>query len=81
MRYFMIVMGVIIALTFVLAILAGPAQATAGIGVSARDAQPVDATPLIYVALVGGAALLAGFVWLGTLRRTPEHTPNSCETE
>ena len=79
MRYFMIVMGIIIALTFVLAILAGSSQATAGVGPPAGDDRPVDATPLVYVALVGGAALLAGFVWLGTLRRTLEPVPTNRE--
>ena len=66
MRYFMIVMGIIIALTFILAILAGSTQVATP--APARDARPVDAPPLIYLALVGGAALLAGMAWLGTLR-------------
>jgi len=65
MRAFMIVMGVLITLTFVLGAAAAPASASTA---TARDASHVDALP-VCIALVGGTALLAGGVWLGTLRR------------
>jgi hypothetical protein len=74
----MIVMGIVIALTFLLAVLAGSDQARAEASAPmaapapAGDAQPVDATPLVYLALVGGTALLAGIAWLGTLRRVQQ---------
>jgi hypothetical protein len=64
MRYFMIVMGTIITLLFLLAILA-------------ETASPIENTEsagssLIYLPIAGGTALLAGVVWLGTLRRARE---------
>jgi hypothetical protein len=71
MRYFMTIMGILITLMFFLAILAGSAQAGETVPRPAKDAQPADASSMIYLALVGGTASLAAFVWLGTLRRVP----------
>ena len=65
MRTFMIAMGILITLTFVLGIAAAPASAAAP---AARDASHADALP-VCLALVGGTALLAGGVLLGTLHR------------
>jgi hypothetical protein len=62
MRYFMIAMGIIITLLFLLAILAGAASPI-------ENAEPANGPSLIYLPIVGGTALLAGGVWLGTLRR------------
>lgn len=91
MRYFMIITGILITLTFLLAILAGSAQASEVMPRPTRDAQLVDASPMIYLALVGGTALLAAFVWLEMLRRVQKPTldqstaqepsPNDGETE
>jgi hypothetical protein len=69
MRTFMTITGILIALTFLLAILAGPAQASGAAPRPTGEPQPADASPLIYLALAGGAAALAAFVWLGMLRR------------
>ena len=71
MRYFMIVMGTFITLLFLLAILTGAARASE-VAPTPETAEPTDGTLLIYLTTVGGAALLAGGVWLGTLRRTQE---------
>ena len=68
MRYFMIITGILITFTFLLAILAGSVQASEATPIPAKDTQPMDAAPLIYLALVGGATVLAGIIWLGTLR-------------
>ena len=91
MRYFMTIAGILITLTFLLAILAGPAQASEAVPRPTGDVQPADASPMIYLALVGGAASLAAFVWLEMLRRVKdstlsqstaqEQTPNDDETE
>lgn len=80
MRYFMIVMGTIITLLFLLAILAGAARAGEAAS-AAENAEPTDSTPLIYLTIVGGAALLAGGVWLGTLRRAQEMYQVTLTTE
>lgn len=69
MRYFMTITGILITLTFLLAILAGSVQASEVTPNPTGDTQPADASPAIYLALVGGATALAGIVWLGTLRR------------
>jgi hypothetical protein len=69
MRYFMTITGILITLTFLLAILAGSVQASEATANPTGDAQPTDASPVIYLALVSGATILAGIVWLGTLRR------------
>lgn len=80
MRYFMIAMGVVVTLTFVLAILAGAVQAEAGdsalvVAPTTENIEPTDGAPLILLTFAGGTALLAGAVWLGMLRRT--HRPIS----
>jgi TRAP-type C4-dicarboxylate transport system permease small subunit len=73
MRYFMSITGVLITLTFLLAILAGSAQASKAAPCPTEDTQPAeDASPMIYLVLAGSAALLAAFVWLGMLRRVQE---------
>jgi hypothetical protein len=51
-----------------LAILAGSVRVGEALPRPTGDAQPADISPLIYLALVGGATILAGIVWLGTLR-------------
>ena len=71
MRYFMATMGIIVTLTSLLAILAGSAQASRVAPTPADDAGAADSSALVCLALVGGTALLAGMVWLGTLRRVP----------
>ncbi|MBN1812505.1 MAG: hypothetical protein JXA14_11770 [Anaerolineae bacterium] len=76
MRYFMTITGILITLTFLLAILAGSAQASKAVPRPSGDAQPADASPMIYLALVGGAASLAAFVWLAMLRRVQKPTLN-----
>lgn len=68
MRYFMLIMGILMASVFLLAIVTGMAcagKATPAVAVP----QPPDGAPLLCLALVGGPALLAGIVWSGTLRR------------
>jgi hypothetical protein len=69
MRHFMTITGILIALMFLLAILAGSARASGAMPRPTGDAQPADASPMIYLALMGGAASLAAFVWLGMLHR------------
>jgi hypothetical protein len=76
MRYFMIITGILITLMFLLAIFAGSARAGEAAPCPAEDTQPTDASPMIYLALVGGAASLAAFVWLGTLRRVQKPSLN-----
>ena len=70
-RYFMIGMGIVIGMTLLLGILAGTAQAGQAASVAAAGAGWVEGTGLVCLALFAGAALLAGTVWLGTLRRMP----------
>jgi hypothetical protein len=80
MRYFMTIMGILITLMFLLAILAGSAQAGEAVPHPAKDIQPLDASPMIYLALVGGTTALAAFVWMGMLRRVQKPTLNDGET-
>jgi len=69
-------MGFIITLALLLAVVVMPAQAhqaRAGQSevayVSTDDADRVEDTALVCLALVGGTALLAGIVWVRKLRR------------
>jgi hypothetical protein len=78
MRYFMGVMGIIVTLTSLLAIFAGSAQVGRATLSPADDAGSADGGAWICLALVGGTALLAGTVWLGTLRRVPERENRDC---
>ena len=71
MRFFMIGMGILIGLLFLLAVLANPQQAGDRVPATANATQPADDAPLVCLVLVGGAALLAVIVWLGTLQRIP----------
>jgi hypothetical protein len=75
MRYFMGIMGMIVTLAFLLAIFAGSAQASRATLTPADDTGSADSSALICLALVGGTALLAGTVWLSTLRRVPVQPP------
>ena len=79
MRYFMIVTGTFITLLFLLAILTGAARASEVASIS-ENTKPTDGSPLIYLLIVGGAALLAGGVWLGALRRAHETCRLTAET-
>ena len=72
MQYFLIGMGILIGLLFLLAVLTDPAQAGNAVPASSKVAQPADGTPLVCLALASGTGLLAGIVWLGTLQRIPE---------
>jgi TRAP-type C4-dicarboxylate transport system permease small subunit len=76
MRYFMTITGILITLTFLLAILAGSAQASEAMPYPTQDVPPADASPMIYLVLAGGAASLAAFVWLGMLRRIQKPSSN-----
>jgi hypothetical protein len=67
----MIGMGILLGMLFLLAVLANPAQTATTPPISANRAQPADGAPLVCLALVGGTALLAGTVWLGTLQQIP----------
>jgi hypothetical protein len=69
MRHFMIITGILIALTFLLAMLVSSVRASGAAPPPAGDAQPADTPPTIYLALMGGAASLAVLVWWGMLRR------------
>ena len=71
MRYFMIGMGVLIGLLSLLAILANPAQVGGGARIPDIAAQPADGAALACLTLIVGTAILAGVVWLGTLREIP----------
>ena len=71
MRYFMIGMGILIGLLFLVAVLANQAQASDGVRNTANATPPADGTLLVCLALVVGTALLSGIVWLGTLQRIP----------
>jgi hypothetical protein len=76
MRYFMTITGILITLMLLLAILAGSAQARAAAPRPTEGTQPADGSPMIYLALVGGAASLAALVWLGMLRRVQKPSLN-----
>ena len=75
MRHLMCVAGLITTLTLLLASVAAPAcahPATTGQGSTdpaSNDSEQAEDTVLVCLALVGGAALLAGSVWIGRLRR------------
>jgi hypothetical protein len=71
MPYFMIGMGILIGLLFLLAVLTEPVQAVDAVPVSAKTTQPAESAALACLAVVGGAVLLAGIVWLSTLQRIP----------
>jgi hypothetical protein len=71
MQYFMIGMGIIIGLLFLLAVLTEPVQTVDAVPVSAKTTQPAESAALACLAVVGGAVLLAGLVWLRTLQRIP----------
>ena len=71
MRYFMIGMGLLIGLLFLLAVLADPAQASGGARIPDAVNQTTDGAALACLALIVGTVLLAGVVWLGTLREIP----------
>jgi hypothetical protein len=70
------VTGLVITLTLLLALVVGPAQAhqassahSKAAPVSTDDAEQTEDTALVCLALVGGAALLAGAAWVGKIRR------------
>ena len=75
MRHLMCVAGLITTLTLLLASVAAPAcahPATTGqdsADPASNDSEQAEDTILVCLALVGGAALLAGSVWIGRLRR------------
>ena len=61
------VTGILLALTLLLAIFVGLAQASDAAHAPADD-DPADDTALVCLSLVGGTAILAGSMWLGKLR-------------
>jgi len=76
MRYLIRMTGFIITLTLLLAVVVGSSQACQErhelgktMPASTDDGEQVEDTALICLALVGGAALLAGIVWMRKLRR------------
>jgi hypothetical protein len=71
MRYFMIGMGILIGLLFLVAVLSNQAPASDGVRSTANATPPADGTLLVCLVLVVGTALLSGIVWLGTLQRIP----------
>lgn len=63
-------------LALLMAVVVEPAQSSEaisgqgkGLPVSTEDAEQAEETALACLVLVGGTALLAGSVWVGTLRR------------
>ncbi|MFQ6099973.1 MAG: hypothetical protein ACE5OS_01900 [Anaerolineae bacterium] len=74
-RHLIRVTGVLVTLTLLLAVVAGAARCgEAGRGANEASStigsvERTDDTPLVCLALVGGAALLAGGVWMGQMRR------------
>ena len=58
--------SIIVVLTLLLAVFVVPTQASEPASISAEDGGD---TALVCLALVGSAALLAGAMWMGTLRR------------
>ena len=76
MHHLIRVTGLIIALTLLLVVVVGPAQASEGrvgqsktVTISDEDVEQAEDAALVCLALVGGTALLAGGVWIGKLRR------------
>ena len=70
------VMGIIIVLILLLVIVVSPAQAGEAQArqsktavVSSKDVEQTEDATLVCLALVSGAALLAGIVWMRKLRR------------
>ncbi len=59
----------IAALTLLLVISVRPAHANGTATVPTDDGEPAQDTALVCLALVGGAALLAGGVWIEEMRR------------
>lgn len=71
MRYFMVTTGIIITIALLIAIVTESVRADELVTATTDGAERANHTPLICLALVGGTALLAGVVWIGTLRRMP----------
>jgi len=76
MRHFIRTTGILITLTLLLVAAVGPVQAcqirpgqSDVAFVPTDDAEQVEDTALVCLALVGGTALLAGGVWMRTVRR------------
>ena len=74
MRHPIRVAAFIVAMTLLLAIIVGCAQAYQakpgrGISTPSDSTDRAEDTALVCLALVGGTALLAGGVWIGRLRR------------
>jgi len=70
MRYFTVVMGLIIILTFLLAVTLGAVRAADG-PPAAHQAESGQGDLVICLGLVGGSALLASLTWFRTLQRIP----------
>jgi hypothetical protein len=63
------VIGIIIALTLLLAAFVSPAQASDTIHAPGDDGEQMEDTGLICLSLVGGTAILAAGMWMSKLRR------------
>jgi hypothetical protein len=64
------IIGIIIALTLLLAVFVRPAHASDTTHAAGDDGEQVEDTGLICLSLVGGTAILATGMWMSKLRRT-----------
>ena len=69
MNHLIRVIGIVVALTLLLAVFVRPAQAGDTIPTPANNGDQTDDTGLVCLALVGGTAILAAGMWMEKLRR------------